>query len=70
MPRTAVNTAAGVRTKVPTPGSSASFVAGSRPGTQRAAPVPRVTPQLRQRDYGKSDPAPSGFGLTGLTSRS
>lgn len=67
MARLAVNTATGVRTKVPTPGVAPSFVPGSRPGSLRADPVPRVKTK-NTRDYGKGEA--TGYGLTGETSRS
>lgn len=70
MARVAINAGKGGRTKVPTPGLGASFVAGSRPTSLRAPAVPRIKPSVGQRDYGKADPPETGFGLTGVTSRS
>lgn len=57
---------------VPSVPAHASFVLGSRPAGVRAPPVPRIKPVLEQRQYGKTEaPNPSsGFGNTGLTSRS
>jgi hypothetical protein len=57
---------------VPTAPQHAAFVLGSRPAGVRTPPVPRIKPVLEQRQYGKTvapDPS-SGFGNTGLTSRS
>lgn len=67
MARVAINAGKGGRKTVPTPGSSASYVVGSRPASLRAPPVPSIKPEASRRDYGKPE---TSFGLTGLTSRS
>jgi hypothetical protein len=44
--------------RVPQPSSSADFVLGSRPGSLRNAPLPRIKPEANpSRDYGKPKPA-------------
>ena len=47
---------------VPSPGKAPSWVLGSRPGTLRAAPVPRIKPAAASTtDYGKPImPNPAG----------
>ena len=47
---------------VPSPGKAPSWVLGSRPGTLRAAPVPRIKPaSASTTDYGKPiTPNPAG----------
>ena len=47
---------------VPSPGKAPSWVLGSRPGTLRAAPVPRSKPaSASTTDYGKPiTPNPAG----------
>ena len=58
-------------TTVRKPPMRPSFVLGSRPGTLRANPVPRIKPMAGQTNYGKqngqSNPAGAGFGDTGMT---
>ena len=47
---------------VPSPGKAPSWVLGSRPGTLRASPVPRIKPAAASTiDYGKPiTPNPAG----------
>jgi len=49
---------------VPSPGKAPSLVLGSRPGTLRQAPVPRIKPAAASTtDYGKPiTPNPAGAG--------
>lgn len=61
-------------TSVPTPPQRPSFVLGSRPGSLRAPPVPRIKPgAANTTQYGKvniGNPAGASFGNTGQTGMS
>jgi hypothetical protein len=53
---------------VPQPSTTADFVLGSRPGSLRNAPLPRIKPETNpSRDYGKQPKQPPLAGNTGLT---
>lgn len=62
MPSMAINVG-NKRTKgVRTPPQHPSFLLGSRPGSLRAPPVPRIKPMPAERNYGKG-----GAQVDGLT---
>lgn len=56
--------------RVPQPSGTADFVLGSRPGSLRNPPLPRIKPDANPgRDYGKQSglpPAPNPYKLPGM----
>lgn len=55
--------------RVPQPSTTADFILGSRPGSLREAPLPRIKPQDNpDRNYGKKQPPLGGnTGMSGLS---